>query len=339
MHNLAALCVRRPVFASVLILSLVVVGVFSYFSLGVDRFPNVDFPVVTVTTVQVGASPEEIETEITDELEGAINRISGIDQLISISSEGVSVVTVRFNLEKNGDVGAQEVRDKINSVLRNLPRDAEPPVIEKIETDAAPILTIALSGNAPVREITEFADKVLQRQLEATSGVGQIQLIGGRERQINVELDSASLAAVGLTAADVVRARCRSRTCRCPAAGSKPGCATSPCAPTAGSATRRSSPTWRSRTATAIPSASATSAPCSDSQAEVENLASVNGEPAVILLVRKQSGHQHRGWWSTPCGRASPSSRSCCRHRLRVAHRARPVGLHPHLAAQRARST
>src|SRR5262249_8384790 len=163
--------------ASVLILSLVVVGVFSYMNLGVDRFPNVDFPVVTVTTVQVGASPEEIESEITDELEGAINRISGIDQMISISSEGVSVVTVRFLLEKNGDVGAQEVRDKVNSVLRNLPRDAEPPIIEKIETDAAPILTIALSGDAPVREITEFADKVLQRQLEATSGVGQIQLI------------------------------------------------------------------------------------------------------------------------------------------------------------------
>ena len=206
MHKLAALCVRRPVFASVLILSLVVVGGFSYFRLGVDRFPAIDFPFVVITTVQVGASPEEIETEITDRIEGAVNRISGIDQLISISSEGVSVVTVAFNLEKDGDVGAQEVRDKINSVLRQLPRDAEPPVIEKIQTDGTPILTMALSGEAPVREVTEFADKVLMRQLESTLGVGQIQLLGGRERQINVELDSARLAAVGLTATDVVRA-------------------------------------------------------------------------------------------------------------------------------------
>ena len=289
MHQLAALCVRRPVFASVLILSLVVVGVFSYFRLGVDRFPNVDFPVVTVTTVQVGASPEEIETEITDKLEGAINRISGIDQLISISSEGVSVITVRFQLEKEGDVGAQEVRDKVNSVLRQLPRDAEPPVIEKIETDAAPILTIALSGNSSVREITEFADKVLKRQLEATFGVGQIQLIGGRERQINVEIDSAKLAAVGLTAADVVRAL-QSQNVQVPGGRVEAGVRDL----TLRTYGRVEEP--KKFAEVAIVSRGGYTirigdvATVKDSQAEVETLAAVNGEPAVVLLVRKQSG-------------------------------------------------
>jgi len=289
MHKLAALCVRRPVFASVLILSLVVVGVFSYFSLGVDRFPNVDFPIATVTTVQVGASPEEIETEITDKIEGAINRISGIDQLISVSSEGVSVVTVRFQIEKNGDVGVQEVRDKVNSVLRLLPKDAEPPVIEKIETDAAPILTIALSGNAGVREITEFADKVLKRQLEATYGVGQIQLIGGRERQINVELDSARLAAVGLTAADVVRAL-QSQNVQVPGGRVEAGVRdlTLRTYGRVGSPEQFADVAIVNRGGYTIRIGDV--GKVVDGQAEVGSLASVDGEPAVVLQVRKQSG-------------------------------------------------
>ncbi|HXV60112.1 MAG TPA: efflux RND transporter permease subunit, partial [Vicinamibacteria bacterium] len=126
MHKLAELCVKRPVFASVLILSLVVVGLFSYGQLGVDRFPNVDFPFVTISTRLLGAAPEEIETEITDKIEESVNTISGIDQLISISSEGVSVVTVQFVLEKDGDVAAQEVRDRVNTILRELPTDADP---------------------------------------------------------------------------------------------------------------------------------------------------------------------------------------------------------------------
>ena len=289
MHKLAALCVRRPVFASVLILSLVVVGGFSYFRLGVDRFPAIDFPFVVITTVQVGASPEEIETEITDRIEGAVNRISGIDQLISISSEGVSVVTVAFNLEKDGDVGAQEVRDKINSVLRQLPRDAEPPVIEKIQTDGTPILTMALSGEAPVREVTEFADKVLMRQLESTLGVGQIQLLGGRERQINVELDSARLAAVGLTATDVVRAL-QVQNVQVPGGRVEAGVRdltlrtygrlTTPSQFEEVVITRRGPYPIRIRDVGRV----------IDGQAEVESLASVDGKPAVILQVRKQAG-------------------------------------------------
>src|SRR6185369_16132197 len=125
MHKLAEICVRRPVFATVIILSLVVVGFFAYLQLGVDRFPKVDFPTIVVATHLTGAAPEEIETDITDKIEEAVNTISGIDQLQSISSEGQSQVIVQFVLEKDTDVAAQEVRDKVNTILRDLPKDAD----------------------------------------------------------------------------------------------------------------------------------------------------------------------------------------------------------------------
>ena len=162
MQWLAALSIKRPVFATVLILTLTVVGVFSFMRLGVDRFPKVDLPMIVVTTVQPGAAPEQIETEITDKIEEAVNTISGIDELRSTSSEGVSIVNISFLLDKDTDVAAQEVRDKINSVLPLLPRTVEQPRVEKFDPDAAPVLSIAVTAKRPVREVTEYADKVLQ---------------------------------------------------------------------------------------------------------------------------------------------------------------------------------
>ena len=158
MQALAALCVRRPVFASVLILSLVVVGIFAFTQLGVDRVPNVDIPTITVTTRLPGAAPEQIESEITDKIEEAVNTISGIDQLSSNSAEGISQVIVAFRLEKDADLAAQDVRDRVNRILPLLPRTIEQPTIEKQDPDAQPILTMALTELKPIREITEFAD-------------------------------------------------------------------------------------------------------------------------------------------------------------------------------------
>jgi hydrophobic/amphiphilic exporter-1 (mainly G- bacteria), HAE1 family len=123
MQWLAALSVRRPVLATVLILSFTVVGAFSFMRLGVDRFPKVEFPTVVITTIQPGAAPEQIETEITDKIEEAVNTISGIDELRSVSTEGVSLVFVAFLLDKDADVAAQEVRDKVNGALLLLPRN------------------------------------------------------------------------------------------------------------------------------------------------------------------------------------------------------------------------
>src|SRR6266496_657304 len=138
MQWLAALCVRRPVFASVLILSLTVIGIFSFAQLGIDQFPNVDFPVILVTTRLPGAAPEQVETEVTDKVEEAVNTISGIDTLTSTSSEGVSQVVVNFTLDKNADIATQEVRDRVNRILPLLPRTVTQPIIDKRDPDAAP---------------------------------------------------------------------------------------------------------------------------------------------------------------------------------------------------------
>jgi HAE1 family hydrophobic/amphiphilic exporter-1 len=206
MQWLAEISVKRPVFASVLVLSLAVIGVFAYFRLGVDLFPKVDFPMITVTTRQSGAAPEEIETEITDKIERAVNTIAGIDELRSVSTEGVSQVFIGFKLEKSVDVAAQEVRDKVNQILPDLPQDIDQPVVDKMDPDAAPVLYVALSADRPIRDISEFADKTLRREIESISGVGQVTLVGSRLRQINLWLDPARLRAYSLTAAEVTRA-------------------------------------------------------------------------------------------------------------------------------------
>src|SRR5881394_3517276 len=206
MQWLASLCVKRPVFATVLILSLTVIGAFSFTKLGVDRFPKIDIPTIVVTTVQPGAAPEQIETEVTDKIEQGVNTISGIDELRSISSEGISQVMIGFLLDKDADVAAQEVRDKINGVLPQLPKTIQQPRVDRFDPDAAPVLSIALTANKPVREVTEYADKILRRQLESVSGVGQVMVLGGRQRQVNVWLDADRLRAYNLTVTDVSRA-------------------------------------------------------------------------------------------------------------------------------------
>ena len=197
---------RRPVFASVLILVFVVVGIVGFSRLGVDRFPKVDFPTVVVTTISPGSSPEAVETEITTKIEKSLNTISGIDELRSTSSEGVSNVTVTFVLEKDVDVAAQEVRDKVNQVLPALPEGIEQPTVNTFDPDALPVLNIAVSAPVPLVEITEYADKTLSEQIESSSGVGAVDIIGGRQRQINVLLDVYKMRAFNVTTTDIVRA-------------------------------------------------------------------------------------------------------------------------------------
>jgi HAE1 family hydrophobic/amphiphilic exporter-1 len=289
MQKLAEICVRRPVFATVIILALVVVGFFAYIQLGVDRFPNVDFPFVVVTTVLPGAAPEEVETEVTDKIEEAVNSISGIEELMSTSSENVSFIQIQFALEKDGDVAAQEVRDKVNTILAELPADVDPPIIEKVDADADPVISIALSGPASQREISEYADRVLKRRLETVSGVGQVKLVGERLRQINVITDTAKLDSLGLTAADVVNALATQNV-------QIPG----------GKVTQeRRDLTLRTygrvgkpeefgrlpvSTRNGYPVRVRDVAHIEDGVEEAESLASVGGKPAVVLQIRKQSG-------------------------------------------------
>ncbi len=206
MQWLARICVGRPVFTWVLMLVILVLGAFSYTGLGLDKYPKVDVPVVVVTTRLDGAAPEEVETEITDKLEEAVNTISGIDELRSTSSEGVSQVIVSFVLEKDVDVAAQEVRDHVANAVPDLPKDIDQPVVSKVDPDAAPVLYITLEGPGSIRDLTELADKEVKRQIESISGVGQVVLVGGTKRQINVFIDPVALHAYDLTAADVQRA-------------------------------------------------------------------------------------------------------------------------------------
>ncbi|HEY6562059.1 MAG TPA: efflux RND transporter permease subunit [Polyangiaceae bacterium] len=206
MQWLAAICVRRPVFATVIVLVLSVIGAFSYVELGVDRFPKVDFPVVVVTTTVPGAAPDQIESEVSDKIESAVNTISGIDELVSTSVEGVSQVVVTFVLEKDINVGADEVREKVSGVVRELPTGIDPPLVTKVDPDATPILTLTISGADNVRNVSEFADKSVRRELESLSGVGQVTVIGGRARQVNVWVDPDKLAKFELSPPELERA-------------------------------------------------------------------------------------------------------------------------------------
>src|SRR5881392_2660152 len=195
MQKLAEICIRRQVFAAMIILSLVVVGSASYFKLGVDRFPSVDLPTVSVRTNLPGASPEEMETLVSQRIEEVVNTVDGIDQLRSVSGQGTSFVMATFNLNRDIDIAAQDVRDRVATVVRDLPPDTKPPVIAKFNNDSTAVVTIALSGQRSIRELTEYADKVVKVQLERAGGVGEVDVVGGLDRAINVWVDAERLAA------------------------------------------------------------------------------------------------------------------------------------------------
>ena len=203
MQWLAEICVKRPVFATMIIFSLVTVGGFSFFSLGVDLFPKIDFPTITVTVANPGASPEEIETEVTDKIEEAVNTISGIDELRSTSIEGASQVFIQFVLEKDVNVAAQEVENRVQTVIPNLPDTAEQPTVQKLDTDAAPVLRIVVSAPTNLRDVTDVAKHQIKERIESINGVGQVSIVGGRERQINVWVDPDKMRSYNVTAADI----------------------------------------------------------------------------------------------------------------------------------------
>src|SRR5713101_912117 len=195
MQKLAEICIRRPVFASMIVLSLVVVGAASYFRLGVDRFPAVDLPTVSIRTELPGASTEEMETQVSQKIEESVNTIQGISELRSITSPGNSIVIVTFNLNRPIDVATQDVRDKVAAIIRFLPRDIRTPIISKTDNDQAPVITVAVAGDRSLKELTEIADKLVKVELERASGVGEVRIVGGLERAVNVWIDADRLAA------------------------------------------------------------------------------------------------------------------------------------------------
>ena len=204
--SLYEICVRRPVFATMLIMSLVVLGLASYRELGVDLFPKVDLPTVTVTTRLEGASPEEIENQITKRVEEVVNTINGIDELRSTTIEGQSQIYATFVLDKDINIAANEVREKVSAIVSQLPPGTDTPAIEKFDPDASPVMAIAVSGKRSAREVTEIADKKIKRQLETVKDVGAISLVGDRKREIQIFVNPDRLAAYSLSIQQVKEA-------------------------------------------------------------------------------------------------------------------------------------
>jgi len=191
--NIWELCIRRPIFTAMLVTAPIVLGLASYPRLGVELFPNVDLPLVTVTTTLRGASVEEMETGVTKPIEEIVNTVAGIEQLRSTTREGISQLTIEFALEKNGAVAAQEVDAKVRTILSQLPEGTDAPIIDKFALDAAPVLTVAVSGKRDPREITEIARRRIKEDLESLSGVGAVILVGGRQRAIQISIDTDRL--------------------------------------------------------------------------------------------------------------------------------------------------
>ena len=197
--TVAELCVKRPVFAVMLIGFLLVLGVFSFRDLGVDLFPKTDPATVTVQVQLPGATAEEVSTQVILPLEEAVSSISGLDELTSEASEGIAQMTCKFVLERDTESAAQDVREKISAAIRNLPPNILPPTIAKDDPDSDPVLSLLIVGGKNLRETTEIADKQIKRALETVNGVGEVDLTGGQLRQIRVFADAEKMNAYGIT--------------------------------------------------------------------------------------------------------------------------------------------
>lgn len=204
--SLPALSIKRHVLAYMLSAVLVLFGVISAERLGVDRLPRVEFPVLTVTTVLRGANPEIIDSSVTNVIESQVNTVPGIDHIQSASSPGVSVVTITFDLEKDINVAFDEVQTKVNQVLRQLPADVEPPIVSKVETNAQPILWLALQGDRTLQQLNQYARNVIKKRLETIDGVGEVRLGGRRDRNIRVNIRPDRMAALQVTVKDIIEA-------------------------------------------------------------------------------------------------------------------------------------
>jgi hydrophobic/amphiphilic exporter-1 (mainly G- bacteria), HAE1 family len=195
MQWLAKVCVERPVFALMLIAAVVVAGAASYPQLGIDRFPNIDLPMVRVHTSYPGAASSEVESEVSQPLEDAVATVAGLDELRSLTNDGVSMLLLTFRLDQDINVAAQDVRDAVNSVLNRLPPGIDPPTVEKQDLDASPIMSIAVSGDREERELYVLADRYVKSVIESAHGVGMVEIEGATDRAIQINLDADRLAA------------------------------------------------------------------------------------------------------------------------------------------------
>ncbi|CAN5775802.1 efflux RND transporter permease subunit [soil metagenome] len=289
MQWLAEICVHRPVFASVIVMFLTVVGGFSFFTLGVDRFPKIDVPTISVSTSNPGAAPEEIESEVTDIIEGAVNTVPGIEEMRSSSSRGGSNVTVTFNLEKDPDQAFQELQQKISTVVNRLPETADPPVVRKSDPDSSPILLYAVSAPRSVIDLTNQVENLIQERIESADGVGEVAIYGARQRVVKVFIDPNRLRAYNLSVTDVTNA-VRSQNQELPGGNLTEGAKTSGLRTLSKLTEVSQFNDIVITTKNGFPIKIKDIGRVDDSGADASSAASLNGVQSVSVAIRKQSG-------------------------------------------------
>ena len=203
--NLPELSIKRHVLAFMLSGVLVLFGIISYARIGMDRYPYIEFPVISITTTQKGANPDIVDASVTNIIETSVNSVPGIEHIQSTSSPGVSSINITFVLTKDIDIAFNEVQAKVNQVLRRLPNDADPPVVAKVETNALPIMWLALQGDRTQQQLNQYAVNVVKKRIETIGGVGEVRLGGRRDRTIRVDLLPAQMTAFGVTTQDLLR--------------------------------------------------------------------------------------------------------------------------------------
>ena len=204
--TLSDLSIKRPVFGWMLMIGVIVFGAIGLLRLGVSQLPDVDFPVVTATITWEGAAPEVMETDVTDIVEGAVMSVEGLKEITSVSMQGVTQISIEFNLNRNIDVALQEVQTKIAQAQRNLPHDIDPPVVTKTNPEDQPIMFVALSGDLPLRDMIHYVNETLQDQFTTVPGVGDIRLGGYVDPNLRVWLDAGKMQDQQLTVEDILNA-------------------------------------------------------------------------------------------------------------------------------------
>ena len=289
MQWLAEICVKRPVFATVIVLFLTVVGGFAFFTLGVDRFPKIDLPTISISTSNSGAAPAEIETEVTDIIEGAVNTVPGIDQMTSSSSRGSSNVTLTFNLDKDPDQAYQEIQQKISTVTNRLPETADPPTVRKSDPDSQPVLIYAISAPRDAVALNDFVETQIQERIQSVDGIGEVVIFGGRERQIKVYVDPTRLRAYNLSITEVSSA-IRSQNLELPGGNLIEGAKTSGLRTISKLTDVNQFSEIVITTRNGFPIKIKDIARVQDGGADASSAASIDGVPSIYLGVRKQSG-------------------------------------------------
>ncbi|MEW4569022.1 efflux RND transporter permease subunit [Tautonia sp. JC769] len=289
MYWLSELCVKRPVFALMLITAFVVAGIAAFPQLGVDRFPNMDLPTVYVRTTYPGAASTEVESEVSQVIEDAVATVAGIDELRSISRDGQSFVIVTFDLNRDSDAGAQDIRDAVAGVLNLLPPGIDPPVVQKRDLDSSPILSLAVSGPRSAKELYLLADRSVKNVIESAPGVGEVTITGAEERAIRVEIEAPRLASHQLSILQVRDAIAR-QNAEVPGGLVDEGPRERALRTLGRVGTSEEFPGLVVSTVNGRPIRLQDLGTVTDGTKEVRTAARLNGVPAVIIQVQRQSG-------------------------------------------------